>query len=411
MGSPIRVVHFADLHIGMENYGRLDAETGLNQRVVDFLNCFDRVMAYAKENEADLVLFAGDAFRTRNPSPTYQREFALRIRELSDLSIPTVLLVGNHDVPVMANRASSVDIFSTLDVPHVIVASQPALFTVDTRRGPVQIAAVPYPIRQRLLSREQYRSLHQDALDLKVTEMVTAIIHDLNAQVNPEIPAILFGHFSVQNAKWGSERSIMIGRDVAVPLSTLTAPEWDYVALGHIHQHQNLNPNAHPPVVYAGSLARVDFGEEKQDKGFCWIEITRGNTEWRFIKVPARRFQTIQVDVRESSTPLEDIEQQIRASNIEDAVVRLMINMIPEQEPVLRDADLAPLLEDAFFTQINREIDRDVRDRLSGIDPDEMTAAHLMERFFEAKGKTAEEITELLNAAACIFSEGMGENE
>ena len=101
MADPIRILHFADLHIGMENYGRLDPGTGLNLRVVDFLRRLDEVVTYAITHEADAVLFAGDAFRTRTPSPTHQREFAQRIRRLSEAAIPTVLLVGNHDIPLM----------------------------------------------------------------------------------------------------------------------------------------------------------------------------------------------------------------------------------------------------------------------------------------------------------------------
>ena len=405
MKEALRILHFADLHIGMENYGRLDSETGLNQRVVDFLTRLDTVVDYAKDHDADLVIFAGDAFRTRSPVPTFQREFASRIRQLSDAAIPTLLLVGNHDVPVIANRASSVEIFATLGVSHIIVASQPKLHIIETKRGLIQVAAVPYPVRQRLLSREEYRRYSQDALDQKVTEMVTSIIHDLASQVNPETPAVLTCHFSIQNAQWGSERNIMIGRDVAVPLSTLTSPVWDYVAMGHIHQHQNLNPDAYPPVVYAGSLERVDFGEEKQKKGFCWVEVKRHNTEWEYVTVPARRFQTIRVDVREHAMPMEAVREAIEAHYIEDAVVRLLIKMLPEQEPLLRDADFMPVLQEAFFTQINRDVDRDIRDRLSGMEPDDMTPAHLLKRYLLAKGKSEEEVTKLLSAAEVIFSD------
>ncbi|MDF1513568.1 MAG: exonuclease SbcCD subunit D [Anaerolineae bacterium] len=405
MDQPKRIVHFADCHIGMENYGRLNSETGLNQRVVDFLGSMDKVVGYAIEHEADLLIFAGDAFRTRRPPPTYQREFAKRIRQLSDAHIPTLLLVGNHDVPVITNRASSVDIFETLGVPHIQVAAKPELLRIETKHGLMQVAVVPYPVRQRLLSREEFRSLSQDALDSKVTEMVIAILRDLEGKVDPQFPAVLVGHFSVQNAKWGSERNIMIGRDVTVPLSTLTSPAWDYVALGHIHQHQDLNPENHPPVVYAGSLERVDFGEEKQQKGFCWIEVARGKADWRFIPVSARRFQTIRVDVRQQMDPLAEIQQAISEFPIRDAVVRLMINMLPEQEPLLRDADIAPALEGAFYTQINREVDRTIRDRLSGLEPDEMTPQHLLERYLISRGRNEDEIAPLMKAAERIISE------
>ena len=403
--EPIRIVHFADLHIGMENYGRLDPETGLNHRVVDFLERLDTVIAYAIEHEADLVLFAGDAFRTRSPNPTHQREFAQRVHRLSQAAIPTVLLVGNHDVPVMEQRASSIEIFDTLNVPHVTVAARPNLLRLETRRGPIQIVTMPYPVRQRLLTREQFRQLSQEALDRAVSEAVVDIIQKFAAQLDATIPAILMGHFSVDSAHWGSERNIMVGRDVSVPLSALVDAAWDYVALGHIHQHQNLNPDGVPPVIYPGSLERVDFGEEKQPKGFCWVEVLRGATTWRYIDVPARPFVTIHVDVRQEMRPLPVIERAIARHALDDAVVRLIVQMSPEQEPRLRDGDLAPLLADAFFAQINRDVDRAGRDRLGDLEPDAMTPVHLLERFLQAKGKTSEEVLLYLEEAQSIFVE------
>ena len=283
MNGPIRILHFADLHIGMENYGRMDPESGLNRRVADFLERLDMIVEYAIDHEADVVLFAGDAFRTRSPNPTHQREFAQRIRRLSQAEIPTVLLVGNHDVPVMEQRASSIEIFATLDVPYVTVAARPDLLRLETRHGPLQLATIPYPVRQRLLTREQFRQMRQEALDRAVSEAVVSLIVGFAARLDPQIPAVLTGHFSVDSAHWGSERNIMIGRDVAVPISALADTAWDYVALGHIHQHQDLNAGNMPPVVYAGSLERVDFGEEKQPKGFCWVEVQRGATTWRYV--------------------------------------------------------------------------------------------------------------------------------
>ena len=39
--APLRIAHLADTHIGMENYGRINPETGLNQRLHDFLASLD----------------------------------------------------------------------------------------------------------------------------------------------------------------------------------------------------------------------------------------------------------------------------------------------------------------------------------------------------------------------------------
>ena len=106
MTEPIRVLHFADVHIGMENYGKTDPDTGVSSRVFDFLQRMDEMIAYADEHDVDLVIFAGDSFRSRSPNPTHLREFAQRIRMLSQLA-PTMLLVGNHDLPVNAAKAST----------------------------------------------------------------------------------------------------------------------------------------------------------------------------------------------------------------------------------------------------------------------------------------------------------------
>ena len=104
--------HFSDLHIGVENYGRIDPETGLSTRLGDFLDSLDQVVDFALNDGVDLVLLAGDAYKARDPTQTHQREFAKRLNRLSQSGIPTFLLVGNHDLPAVSSRATALDIFS-----------------------------------------------------------------------------------------------------------------------------------------------------------------------------------------------------------------------------------------------------------------------------------------------------------
>ena len=124
--TKINVLHFADIHIGMENYGHIDSSTGINSRVIDFLRRFDEVIDYGLSHDVDLVIFAGDAFKTRDPSPTLQREFARRVKRFVDANVPVVMLVGNHDLPAMEKKASSIDIYRTLGVPNVIIGWEEA---------------------------------------------------------------------------------------------------------------------------------------------------------------------------------------------------------------------------------------------------------------------------------------------
>ena len=102
----MRILHFSDLHIGVENYGRIDPETGLSTRLGDFLDSLEQVVEFALNEGGDLVLLAGDAYKGRDPTQTHQREFAKRLNRLSQAGIPTFLLVGNHDLPA-ASRAAS----------------------------------------------------------------------------------------------------------------------------------------------------------------------------------------------------------------------------------------------------------------------------------------------------------------
>ena len=111
----IRLLHFADLHVGMENYGKLDPRTGINRRVLDFLHRFDELIDYGLEREVDLVLFGGDAYKRRAPNPTYQRAFARRVKKLADAGVTVVLLVGNHDLPAMAQKARPTRSSSSMD--------------------------------------------------------------------------------------------------------------------------------------------------------------------------------------------------------------------------------------------------------------------------------------------------------
>ena len=94
----MKIIHFADLHLGVENYGHINPESGLSSRLEDFLRSLDELVDYALAEKVDLVLFSGDAYKTREPSQTQQREFAKRIRRLSEGGVPLFLVIGNHDL-------------------------------------------------------------------------------------------------------------------------------------------------------------------------------------------------------------------------------------------------------------------------------------------------------------------------
>ena len=406
---PIRILHFADLHIGMENYGRVDPETGISSRIRDFLDRLDEVIAYACDHNADLVIFAGDAFKTRDPDPTQQREFARRIKRLAD-QVPVFMLVGNHDIPGMAARATSIDIFRTLEVPNVIIGRTISSRVMQTRSGPVFLGWVPFPVRNRLLAQEEHKGASVEALDKAVEALVIGEMTDLAVQADVQsMPRVLVGHFSVGGALFGSERSVMLGRDLVIPKSHLSDPIWDYVALGHIHKHQNLTANeaGAPPVVYSGSLERIDFGEEVEDKGFCWINLERGQTTWEFVKVNARPFVTLKVDGRAEADPTAAAIARIQSRQLKGAVVRMSIQLKEAQVASLREREIEKALREAevsAFAAIGKDVETETRTRLGGASPETLSPSQLVEKYFLSKGRSPEEAARYARAAESLFS-------
>ncbi len=408
----MKILHFADLHLGVETYGRLDPATGLSSRLLDFLNALDQVVDFAIENKVDLVLFCGDAYKSREPTQTQQREFAKRISRLSTSSIPTFLLVGNHDLPNAIGKATTTEIFDTLTVKNVYVSNRPQIYRIPTSSGTVQVVSLPWLRRSALLTREETKNLTFDQLNQRLEQALTSVIAAKAEELEPALPAILAAHVWVTGAQVGSERAMTIGQEYALLLSNVTHSAFDYIALGHIHKHQVLSSN--PPVVYAGSLERLDFSEAEDDKGFYLVEIeTDGETGKRrvsfdFHQVIGRRFLTIEVniepeDAEPTATVLKAIAEQ--EDKVEDAIVRLQISLPVEIEGQLRDNDIRNAVKEAHYFAIAKDIKRETRLRLGQWMAEEITPSDALKAYLESKKVSPERAKLLLEYGEKLIQE------
>jgi exonuclease SbcD len=386
----MKILHFADLHLGMETYGGVDPATGLSTRLIDVLNALDEVVEYAVGNGVDLVLFCGDAYKNRDPSQTQQREFAKRLRRLSESGIPVFLLVGNHDLPNAIGRANAVEIFDTLSVSHIYVGNRPDIYNIPTRQGTVQLVALPWLKRSALLSREEAKNLSIEQANDRLQEMMTRRLLGLVSELDLGLPALLAAHVAVSTAKPGSERSMVAGRDPVLLLGNVALPFFDYVALGHIHRHQVLLQN--PPVVYAGSLERFDFGDEDEDKGFYVVDVEKRGTDKRvtyeFHKVNARRFVTVTVDIAiedadPTGTVLKAIAQQ--QGGIENAVVRVHIGLPAALEASVREVEINKALKAAHYAVVAKEVRQEARLRLGELTSQGLSPIEALKRYLETK--------------------------
>jgi exonuclease SbcD len=408
----LRILHFADLHLGVETYGRLDPATGLSSRLLDFLKALDQVVDYAVENRVDLVLFCGDAYRSREPTQTQQREFAKRINRLSTSSIPIFLLVGNHDLPNAIGRATTTEIFDTLAVKNVYVSNRPEVYRIPTNSGAIQIVSLPWPRRSALLTKEETKNLTFDQINQRLQQALTNVIAASISKLDPGLPAILAAHVWVSGAQVGSERSMTIGQEHALLPSNVANPAFDYIALGHIHKHQVLINN--PPVVYSGSLERLDFSEEGDDKGFYLVEFDPDRetgkrlVSFDFHRLTGRRFLTININIEPQDTEptaivLKAIAEQ--HDKVKSAIVRLSISLPSESEGGLRDSDIRDAMKEAHYFTIAKDIKRETRLRLGKWTAEEITPLDALKAYLESKKVASERAKLLLKYGEMLIEE------
>lgn len=403
----MKLLHTADIHLGITTFGRDDPETGLNTRLLDFRRSFEFMVERALTESVDCFLFCGDAYRTADPTPTQQKIFAEGLRPLADAGIPIVMIVGNHDHPVTFGKASALDIFGYLDgVVHVF--DQPASTRISTPAGPLQLLALPWPIRSKVLSKDAHRGKSPKALREFIEEKYTSFIEEAAAQMDPNLPTVLAGHFSVQGAEHaGSERTSLIAHEPKFLASDLAVPPIDYVALGHIHQHQNRNADPGGiPVVYPSSIERVSFKEWDERKGFVLVDIDASggekSTQFEFVETPARPFVALKIDAREAEDPTAAILDEIEQHDMEDAIVRVRYHIEEAQGP---DVDVRRLREALgaahAVAALERTVDPAERRRTTTVTTDS-SLEEAMRRYVAQREELASIEDDLVEAALAL---------
>lgn len=398
---PVKILHFADAHIDIANYGRHDPETGLPYRVVDFLKSLDSIIDAAIVERVDLVIFAGDAYKDRNPQPTFQRAWGERMMRLSRAGIATILLIGNHDIAPADYRAHTLQEFATLAVPHVFVADKLMVFGPEQLGVPVQVLALPWVTRSRFLARNEMSGKTTDEIHAAIVDRIRdGLDRTMANEIDPNLPLIFTAHASIGGATFGSERMVMLGQDLMLSKGLVADPRFDYVALGHIHKHQSLNEQ--PPVVYSGSIERIDFGEWREPKGFVLAEVERGKpTPWRFVELETRPFHDKSIRLEEADGFMDRLMSQLPdQERIEGAICRLRLEYPHELDALLDEKPIREHFAGAFDLRI-------VKNRIGGntsrisrlIAVESLGPYELLRLYWDSKNHNDGEVNELLTLA------------
>lgn len=410
----IQFIHTADIHFGMENYGRIDPKTGIHSRLLDFAKAFNFCIDVAIEKKVDFLLFSGDAYKTTNPSPTQQKLLLKCFLRLYRAGIPSVIVVGNHDNPLSFGKANTLDIFGDLPLDGFHVVSKPTSIRLETKNGPIQIVGIPWPTRNTIAIGDKHS--YKSAIEITdyISRAVNNIIKDHAQKLDQTIPAVLAGHLTVSSGIFsGSEKRAIYGNDPIFLPSQLAIPPFDYVALGHLHRHQDLNPNGHPPIVYAGSIERIDFGERKEDKGFCLVNITKDKkTSYEFIKTPTRPFIQIEVKLSPDKPQTEQILTEISKHPIKDAVLKILYHIPAEKKDAVDlkaiQRACAPAMYIAGIIPIRKITSRERRTGSMKVDMDLST---LLDVYFNTKPELQEKKSELIEKALLLAQEDASQVE
>jgi exonuclease SbcD len=406
----MRLLHAADFHLGLKTHGKFDAETGLNTRLLATTRCIEASVEQAVGNEVDAYLFAGDAFHTKNPSPTQIRLLINALRPLAEENIPVLMITGNHDHPVTEGKTHGIDVFS--EIGGFYVSDEPEHFLLtpaDIYRGLNSIETVaedtedyddltvvstlPWPIEHKLeLGDESVSSCYLSHL-----KRGAKLAADIGAH------AVSLGHFTAEGSlPSGSEESLQLSSEEALSPPRLAATGMDYHALGHVHKPQDLGAEKDgAPVVYSGGIDRMNFGEEDQDRHAILIDTSdfpyeTGQCEtkqYEKLPLPATTFAKIDVDARGEEALMEAIEEAIASAGVEGAIVRFTYRLGEDQ--TADEGDIQELLSAAEnVAGISRRREESRRQRSGGAD-DQASLRELLEQYAETHDADhADEIVE-----------------
>lgn len=341
----MKLAFTGDWHLGCAR-SKLDPETGLNSRLLDFYRCARFTIDDSVSRGAQIILHGGDIFQGCRPTPSERRYAVESFTAAREQGVPVLIVRGNHDSPRSPSEKDALD--TLREVSGLVIVGQPQMLDVwrdgsklrvsepaseqqrqfgDTTE--LQIACAPYPNKQLLLKDAEHRKLDAGQLNLLLQEKMLDVLRGLAANRIPGIPAVLVCHFSLDTAEAGSQnRLMMLGGDFTLSVHDLAALGFDAVLVAHIHKPQTLHEN--PWIGYCGSPEACNHGEEGEEKSYCLLDIAGpGDVRVERIPTPFRKFVTLDLSTLDESG-LQDPEQLC------DAIVRVKL-------PATADVNLVEL--------------------------------------------------------------------
>ena len=199
----------------------------------------------------------------------------------------------------------------------------------------------------------------------------------------------------------------MLGNDLVLSGSLVKNPKFSYVAMGHIHKPQDVNEGYQPPVIYPGSIERVDFGEAKEDRFFVIADIEKGkDTEVDWVELKGvRKFIDRRTVLRSSENVNDALKDALPSpKEMSEAIVRLSVEYPREWDTLIDETALRKYVEGVFEFHLVKRPQSEARVRIpEGQVVSSLSPLNLLSQYFDAS--KAKDIDELQKLAQEIISE------
>ncbi len=245
-------LHTSDWHLGA---------TGGERDLWDDQKYFiDAICGIVREKNVDAVLLAGDVYDRSVPAASAIGLYDYAMNRLcGELGVEVLTIAGNHD---SAERLASCA--GLLDKAGLYLQGAAQREPRVVEFADSQVFFLPW------MTEEKIKSLYPEERDgiTDLTEACRVAVNHMREKFIPGKHHLLLSHAFITNAETSiSDRAAEIGFATQVPASVFEG--FDYVALGHIHKPQQVNPH----VRYSGSPMAYSFGkEERQEKSVTLID-------------------------------------------------------------------------------------------------------------------------------------------
>ena len=249
----MKFLHTSDWHIGRQFHSVSLVE---DQKAV-----LTQLIDYLTENSVDALVIAGDIY-DRSVPPTAAIEIMNKFvsQVCDELKLPIILIPGNHDGAERLGFGSSQMKRAGL---HILSSFEDMLRPVVIKSdiGEVAFYGMPYN------DPEMVRHYFKQSIST-FDEAHCFLAGKIKSQFKPEQKNVLLSHCFVDGAFGSdSERPLSIGGSDRVSHEHFV--DFDYVALGHLHQPQKKGQDY---IRYSGSLMKYSFSEQYHKKGVTLVE-------------------------------------------------------------------------------------------------------------------------------------------